>query len=191
MLLLSIPIIRLLISLNNWRYLEKAKKKHRLYITGIPDQASDEDKKQSKQAANWLTSNLIEIKQKVEQAGVGNPTRIVMEPAGYGHVAQQSISALDNLLFHNKEILAQASNALSIAAGSYRTQTIQSVNPLYWLEVLFFLPKWFVSSTGIEITSKVAEVSLRIVQILYWVIIILAFIFRPELFEFLLGSAKT
>lgn len=181
MLLILIPIGRLLISLNNWQYLEKAKRKHREYLDGIPKKASEEEKKKSKEAAGWLTSNLVEIKKKVAQAGVNDQQHKVMEPAGYGYLSEQTIGVLDNLLLHNKDILIQASHTLALAAGAFKTEAFQSINPIYWLEVLFFLPKWLVSASGIEVTSKVADIGLKVVQVLYWLVIVVTMVLKPEL----------
>jgi len=181
--ILLVPVCRVLINLDGWRYLSKAKRKHHEYIMGIPNRASSEVKTKAKAAANWLTSNLTEIKRKVKAAGVQNPKRSYMEAAGYGFAVQQSMTALDNILFHNEEVLLSASHTLSLAAGSYKTRAIQSVNPLYWLEVLFFLPKQIVSASGIDVSSKVADITLKVVQIIYWVAVVAALVLNPGVFK--------
>ncbi len=187
-LILLIPVCRLLINLNAWRYLAKALRKHHQYIKGIPGNANKDEKEASRAAAGWLTSNLTEIKRRVQAAGVQNPTHRFMEPAGYGHLVPQSMTALDNILFHNEDILTGANQALSLAAGHYKTQAILSINPLYWLEVVFFLPKQLVSASGIEVTSKVAEIGLKLVQIAYWIAIVLTLLFKPEVLKILLNN---
>lgn len=189
MLILLVPLCRVLINLDGWRYLSKAKRKHHEYILGIPNQANQEAKATSEAAAGWLTSNLTEIKRKVEAAGVKNPVRSYMAAAGYGFAAQQSMTALDNILFHNQEILSSASHTLSLAAGSYKTRAFQSLNPLYWLEVIFFLPRQIVSASGIDVSSKVADITLKTVQIIYWVAVVVTFVLRPDVFKVLFHGA--
>lgn len=191
MLIFLVPACRILINLDGWRYLSKAKRKHHEYIAGIPDRTSPDVKMKSESAANWLTANLTEIKRRVKAAGVKNPTRSYMEAAGYGFAVQQSMSTLDNILFHNQEILSSASHTLSLAAGSYQTRALQSTNPLYWLEVLFFLPKQIVSASGIDVSSKVADFTLKLIQIIYWVAVVVAIILKPELFNVLLHGIRT
>ena len=183
MLILLVPACRTLINLDGWRYMLKAKRKHHEYIKGIPDGASQEAKTKSNVAANWLTSNLTEIKRKVKAADVQNPQRSYMEAAGYGFAIQQSMTVLDNILFHNQEVLSSANHTLSLAAGSYKTRAIQSINPLYWIEVLFFLPRQIVSASGINVSSKIADVTLKAVQIIYWAAVVATLILRPDVFK--------
>ena len=181
MLMLFVPTCRALINLDGWRYLAKAERKHHEYVIGIPNGANQDAKQKSNAAAKWLTANITEIKRKVEAAGVQNPHRSFMEAAGYGYAVKQSMTALDNILFQNIDVLTSARQTLSLAAGSYKTRAIQSINPLYWLEVLFFLPKQIVSATGIDVSSKLADTLLKVVQIIYWVAVVVVFAVKAGL----------
>lgn len=191
LLLILIPVGRFLINANHWYFLWKALNKHTDYIKQFGDDPSEDIKSASEEAAEWITLNTNEIKRLVKKAGVANPVRQFMEPAGYGHVAQQAFSTLDNLLFQNTDILKEARHFLAVARGHYKTQALQSINPIYWLEVVFFLPKALVSASGLESTNKAADVALKISQVLYWLAIVWAFIYKPELFNFLLEHFKT
>ena len=153
-LLLAIPLIRFLINLNSWLFLHRSLQKQRDYVFGLGQGASDEAKEKSRVAEAWITSNTLEIKKRLKAAGVGNPTKAMIEPIGYGQAVRQHYGIMDNILLEDMEVMRQAKNLLRVGKGYYRTNWIQSLNPIYWLEVLFFLPKSIVSASGIESTSK-------------------------------------
>jgi hypothetical protein len=183
--LLFIPLGRFLININHWYFLNRVIKKHILWLKGLPDKASDLEKQQSKESAEWIESNTAEITRVYELTGRGKPLHSFMDAAGYGFVKQQQLNLLENLLFQNTELLQQARSRLLFAKGYFLTNAKQSLNPLFWLEVLFFLPKAIFSASGIESSSKVMDIGLKIAQIIYWLLIIYAFIFKPELFNFI------
>lgn len=190
-LILLIPLARLLVNLHAYMYLSRALRKHVAYVGGMADNSEHNKKHASNEASQWLTENLSEIKKRVKQAGVDNPTKTFMEPAGYGHVAPQLMSVLDNLLFQNKEVLGKAHHTMQLAAGYYKVEAIKSINPLFWLEVLIFLPKQLISAAGLEVTSKAAEITLKVVQIVYWTLIVLAILLQPEWLKDILISPET
>ncbi|MDZ7789040.1 MAG: hypothetical protein U5L08_00810 [Xanthomonadales bacterium] len=190
-LVLLIPLARFLVNLHAYLYMTRAVKKHVLYVGGMANSADDPAGQKSHKASRWLVDNLSEIKRRVEQAGVSNPRKTIMEPAGYGHVSQQSMSVLDNMLFQNQEILGKANHTMRLAAGHYKVEAIKSINPLFWVEVLIFLPKQIVSSAGLEVTSKAADISLKFVQVVYWSLIILAIILQPDWLMDALSQTKT
>lgn len=164
---------------------------HDQWLAGLADDSSEETKRKATSASRWLQQNTLEVTRVYLRTGRGEPVETFMDPVGYGHVQQKQLNVLDNLMYQNKEILQRARDCLYIAKGHFITQAKQSLNPLYWLEVVFFLPSSLVSASGIEATGKVAEIGVKIAQILYWLAIVGAFIFKPELFEFLFAHAKS
>jgi hypothetical protein len=190
-LLLIVPLVRFSININNWWFVRRVLQKHDEYLCGVFDEATPAEKEKSEKAASWIRGKTLEITRVYGLTGREQPVESFMDQAGYGHVQQKSMNILENLLFHNQECMQRGRSCLDIAKGYFWTNAVHSINPLYWLEVIFFLPKAIVSASGIETTSKVAEIGLKLTQILYWGAIISAFLFKPELFSFLLENANT
>ena len=190
MILLLVPLSRLAINLNNWAYMVRARKKHLAYVSGLSKDADEKTKKAASKAFGWLTSNLVEIRNRVLKSGVEDQTRVTLRPLGFNKARPAVGSVLTNLTFPDDETLGKARQLLAWAAGSYRSRAIQSVNPLFWLEVIFFLPKTLVSATGIEITSKAATAALHLAQALYWLAFVWLLLARPDLItQFLSGHS--
>lgn len=189
--LLLIPIARGLIFLFDWRYLEKVCRRHDLYLKGVGDNATEGERELSGEASNWITENTTEIKRRVKKSGVKDPVHSFMDAKGYGYVGQEQISTLDNLLYLNKTVQNSAVTVLKRAKGHFKNEAVKSINPLFWLETLFFLPKAIVSASGIDASSKLAETGLKITQIIYWLVILGAVISNPDLLKVLIEAIKT
>ena len=189
-LLLLIPAARFLINLNNWYFMYRVMSNHEEYTSIFGNDKKEEIKQKSEKAAVWITSNLTDIKERVEKAGIQNPIRQVMENAGYGHVAPTSFTTLDNMLFQNTEILKEVRYLITMAKGYYWSQMIKSINPIFWLEIVFFLPKSILSASGIESSNKIADIALKAVQVIYWLAVVWVLIFKPEIFLLLIGHTN-
>ena len=130
LIILAIPLIWSLINFNHWYYLRQALAQHDKYLNGLANNALKEVKEKSEKAAEWLTANQTEIKRRVERTGIHGPRKTYMEPMGLGYAGQQTINALDNLIFKNTEILQQARSAITLAKGHYLTQAKLSLSDL-------------------------------------------------------------
>lgn len=186
LLILLIPAVRFIVNINNWYYLHNVIKKHDEWVQGVVKNATDEDEKKAKAAATWIQVNTSKINRVVKLSGREAPIRSFMDAVGYGHVQEKQINLLDNLLFQNREVLSGARNVLHVAKGHFYTNAISSLNPIFWLETIFFLPRSIASASGIELTNKLTELAVNSLQMLYWLTLILIIIFRPELFDFIL-----
>jgi len=59
------------------------------------------------------------------------------------------------------------------------------------MELLIFLPKAMVSANGIDASSKLADTGLKVIQIIYWSIILGAVITNPDVLKVLIETIKT
>jgi len=171
-IILALPLLLSLINFNHWFFLRTVIKKHEEYISGVPEASTQEEKNKSHAASEWITSNLSEIKSRIKKSGTNIPVKNFMENAGLGFASEQRLNIIDNMLFQNVEILQQARLTLDIAKGYYLSQAKLCLSPLHWAEVLIYLPKELVKASGIELTSKFSELALKIVQAIYWVVLI-------------------
>ena len=121
----------------------------------------------------WITDHQLEIKKRVLNSGVGDQIKSFMDPAGYGFVQQKGISALDNLLFMNKDIMEASRELLERAKGHYKIQAWLSLSPLFWIEFIVLIPREIVKLTGFDSEKKVTKSILNIAQLLYWIVTII------------------
>ncbi|RKX91309.1 MAG: hypothetical protein DRP84_11805 [Spirochaetes bacterium] len=175
---LIIPILRFLLNLNNFLYLRTVLHQHDKFLAGKVKNASEKEKRVSQKAARWIQANQTEIKRRVLNAGVEEQIKSFMEPIGLGYGQTKNISTLDNLLFMNKEIIASARQTISIAKGHYWTQTWLSLSPLFWIEMVIFLPREILKMAGLESPSKIFQIIVKILQLIYWIISIVYIILK-------------
>jgi hypothetical protein len=190
LLILLIPLARFLININYWNFMRRVINHHNDWLAGFDEAVDTLAGEKAQRSSHWLQTNTLEITRIYLRTGREKPTETFMEPVGYGHVQQRNLNVLDNLMYPNQRILNRARDCLFLAKGHFLTQAKQSLNPIYWLEIVFFLPSSLVSASGIETTGKVTEIGLKVAQIIYWLAIVAAFIFNPGVFEFLYTHAK-
>ena len=165
-----IMIIRFILYCSNYFYLKKVITKQNIYVKGLYENPSEDEIKKSNKAGAWVNDNIMEIKRIVLKTGVADYVHTFMEPVGYGNVQQKTMSALDNILFKNIEILKEARDILHRAKGYYKVETLKCINPIYWIEFIVFLPREIIRYFSTTNDSKPTPVLTNIIQILYWLI---------------------
>lgn len=154
-LFILIIIIRFLLYISKYFYLKKALEKQDIFIQGQFEESSENQKELAEKAGGWVQENQIEIKKVVLITGVQDQKKSYMKPLGLGYTKEQSVSALDNLLFLNSEIMGSSIEIMKRAKGYYKVQALKSFNPLFWIEFIIFLPKELIKYLGIDDEKKI------------------------------------
>ena len=171
--LLLIPVVRFLINLNHFFYLRKALRKQLEFSLGWGENEDEEKKRKGEKAGNWLQDHQLEIKKRVLRSGVSNQFITHMDDVGFGYLEPKGYSPLDNLLLMNKKIMESSRNLLMTAKGHYKIQAWLSLSPLFWIELIVFLPREILKMVGFDGEKKVSKILLNIVQLLYWAVSII------------------
>ena len=74
---------------------------------------------------------------------------------------------------------ATSSDRFSEAIGVYKHRMIESVNPIVWMKVIIFLPRYVMDYIGIEPGKK----SSRVIHFIGWIIEIFCAVFLEKVFE--------
>ena len=149
-------------------YMRRALRKHNIFIDGIGTDVSEELKTSSEKAAAWINENQLEIKKIIMESGLEDQIISWKESMGLGFANTKKMSTIDNLTISNPKILGSGQMALSRAKGYYKHQAIKSFNPIFWVELVVFLPKEIVSFTGLKSEKKSFLLTLNFVQLIYW-----------------------
>ncbi|MCF7869893.1 MAG: hypothetical protein K9M01_02105 [Candidatus Omnitrophica bacterium] len=162
-----------MLNINNCLYLRKALRLHGDFLRGRLEGAKEKEKKKGKKAFKWIEANQMEIKRRVLNSGAKGQIKSYMKPVGLGYGKPEHVNPLDNLLFLNEDILESARSTISLAKGHYWTQAWLSFNPLFWLEMIVFLPREISKMIKFDKSSKLVQNVIQIVQLVYWGISIL------------------
>ena len=122
-------------------------------------------------------------------AGLDKHTIHVMERIGYGHAVSLNAVIVENLDSKRADIVASALELFDQLVGTYRMRMLESLSPVYWIDVIIFLPRHIVKYLG----GKESSIGAKILQLLYWVLTPIFLVFRADLYQYiatLIGNAK-
>jgi len=137
---------------------------------------------------DWLTKDtripIAEERAQVirlfKEAGIEDGTLPFSEPDGFGYVSQGMASVFDNFPSNRENIEQVLIRMFLEAIGVYRTRALESINPLYWIEFVVFLPREVLKYLGVSAENLLS----KIITLVWWVISsAIAFVFalyRPD-----------
>lgn len=166
----GIVVIRFSLNLNKFFFLKKALNKQDKFVRANFPGATEDEITIGNKSGQWIESHLVDIKKTVSGASVKDIVHTFVEPIGYGHLQQKSISVLDNLLFKNIDFFTGGRDLMSRAKGFYIVESFKSFNPLFWVEVIIFLPKHLINYFNSEKESKSVSAITKVIQIIYWIV---------------------
>ena len=144
-------------------------KKQDILVKGSSKNANKTEKQAAIKATNWIEENQIEIQRVVLKTGPQDQLKSYMEPLGLSYAQKQNISALDNLAFLDTELLSMGKQILRRAKGYYKYKTLKCFDPVFWVEFIIFLPKEILKYFSIDENAKFGSLSIKIMQIIYWI----------------------
>jgi len=155
-------VINLVRFLRTQRYLKKYKKWH---------SSRDEQFLESK----------AQVVRLLRDAGVPDARISVSQHVGYGHLEVTHVSVLENFPSLDSEMSSAVQRLMREAIGTYRARMLQTFNPLYWIELLIYLPREALGYLGVPAES----VFVKGLQIIWWVVGLvlttLLALYRPEI----------
>ncbi len=95
--------------------------------------------------------------------------------SGYGgaFVRKGTFSIMENIFSVRADVVAVTTHMFNVAIGYYKARTLESVNPLYWLELIVFLPKKIMEHLNFQ-----HDPTKKILQVIYWIIMLFFFVFE-------------
>jgi len=100
----------------------------------------------------------------------------IVEPAGFGIVNSMKIHVLSQYPSKSYDFAAAQINLFEKAISQYAYNARQVLNPIYWIELIIWLPKNIISFLGIDTKLKTVKVLYIPLQIIYWTYGIIKFL---------------
>ncbi|NQU29988.1 MAG: hypothetical protein HQ525_04915 [Anaerolineae bacterium] len=127
---------------------------------------------------NWrFAEQAPQVIQLFKNAGIDDIKMSNIEPDGYGGLLKFHPSVFENLAVKRQEIVNHVLRMFHEAIGIYRHRVFEALNPLYWLEVIVFLPKRVLEYVGVSPDTALANVA----QVIYWIMDFFFVIFKTDL----------
>ena len=122
------------------------------------------------------------LKRLIEQADIDEAYIPTSQLLGYGQVANYNINVLENFPSNRRDLVVITTRLINDALGVYKQRIINVFNPLWWIKSIIFLPRVLTNYIGINVDS----LSVKIIQVLWWMIGVAVTIFKtvyPEYFN--------
>ncbi|MDP8267909.1 MAG: hypothetical protein P9L97_04195 [Candidatus Tenebribacter davisii] len=130
-----------------------------------------------------------EILKLFKEAGIEDGGVSISQHVGYGTLKVQPISVLKNINYLNEDVINIMTGNFYSAIGYYKLRFLETFNPIFWIEIIVFLPKNIFTYIGFQ--SK--NVLIKIFQVIYWILGLFASIyaiFNLNIFYYLFNQLK-
>lgn len=112
----------------------------------------------------YINNNKKFIKELFSKAGQENESFHQMVPMGFGKGYTATYTLFDNMDLKNEYIINRLNLIFPETETIFNNRILESFNPIYWIELLIYLPRNIFSYIGFDPKS----VYIRILQVFYW-----------------------
>ena len=134
-----------------------------------------------KGACNDFAVHTAPVKKLFQQAKVSDIVLPYTDFVGGGHFRVTNVSVFENMAKTREDTVSAIQNCFSKARGTFRMNILECLSPLYWVQLVAFLPSKLCEYFGVS-EKKFAP---KIFQLLYWVLTPLLLCFRTQLYDFI------
>lgn len=112
----------------------------------------------------YITENRQRIVHVFKKANIIDNSFPNVQLVGYGYVRTGSISMFDNISSLRKDVVECVFTGFKEAKAVFKNRIIEAFNPIYWVELIIYLPKNILTYLGITGGSLIVKIS----QIIWW-----------------------
>lgn len=87
-----------------------------------------------------------------------------------------------NIGHRSPEVIGGMLHCFAIAKGTYRNRLIECFSPLYWINLIVFLPSKLFSYLGLNKNA----IPTKVAQLFYWLFVPLLIAFRTDIYQYVL-----
>ena len=156
LLILFIPEILLILNFSKLRRLKKLMPAYEAYI---------------KNPSSWtFHEKKCEVISLFKSAGLKDPQLPLVQAVDPMHVVRGNYSVFDNITVLKPEFINTMHGLFLEAIGVYKKRVNNSINPLYWLEVIFFFPEKIINYFGFNNGSQTIVIVSKTFNAIYWTV---------------------
>lgn len=105
-----------------------------------------------------------------------------LEPVGFGKLKSLNASGYENITSTDEDVVINTTRRFNECMGIFRFRRNQSINPFFWIELIFKLPQYIYQFLGVVPENIIVKISLLI----YWLIAIVFGLKKFNILELLL-----
>ena len=113
------------------------------------------------------TPEIIEL---LKKAGQQSSTITRVKPAGLGFAQTLHLDLFENITANDQQFYNLIFSSFKQAIGVYKKRIYESVNPLYWIEFLIFLPQNLINYILGDEQHLTSNWIVRLLNAIYWIV---------------------
>jgi hypothetical protein len=115
------------------------------------------------------------------EAGIEDSIIPAARPIGYGYIVSANVSSFKNMQFLGSDVVPIIDMAFNQASTIFKQNIVDAINPLYWLDLVVFLPKHITYYLNIPSDN----IGVKILQIIWWILNLTFLLFKDYTIQFL------
>lgn len=119
-----------------------------------------------------------------QKAHIKNLYTPATQRIGYGKIASMDIDVFTMFPSRLEIIACPANDMFKEAEGVFRKNLFDSVNPIYWIDFILFLPKNLLLYLGLDSEKAAFKLCNILLTLIWWISGALLAFFRPDLYQF-------
>lgn len=121
----------------------------------------------------------------LKKAGIPDSQMPVTQSVGFGHFASFNASVYHNFPTTDRTIANTALLMFKNAIGVYKSCIIESINPLYWIDLIVFLPKNILIYIGLNMDNSSSKLWNVFLSFIWWLLCAFITMFQPEIKQYI------
>jgi hypothetical protein len=141
--------------------------------------------KQDDESSKKLAEVRSQVRQLFRVASLQGFRMPYVEALGYGQLMSGQLNPVDNLDNLREDVVSTNIRLIEQAIGIRKTRSIQSFNPIFWLECIIYLPAKLLAFLGVKGDNTLV----KLLQIVWWLFVaaatVIGVVFNPSFTEWL------
>lgn len=121
----------------------------------------------------------------LKKAGIPDSQMPVTQPVGFGHIASFNASVYHNFPMAERTIAEPALLMFKNAIGVYKSRMIEAINPLYWIDLIVFLPKNLLAYIGLDMDNASSKLLNVFLSLIWWLFCTFVTMFQSEVKQYI------
>ena len=127
-----------------------------------------------------LSEHKTQVIKLFKDAGIEDAPIPFAQPVGYGNIVTGNASSFDNFPSRREDVAHNTVDMFDQSIGVYRMRMWETINPLYWIDAIIYLPRTVLSYLGVSSDN----IGAKLLQVMYWAGGVALIWYRPDLKKF-------
>lgn len=124
-----------------------------------------------------LAERKSKLKELLKEAKISNKVIPTSKSIGFGHFTPIDLNIIENFLVRNEAVASVFRQLIFEAIGYFKDKMRESFNPLFWLNLIVFLPRNILFYLGVKADF---DVLIKLLQLIYWICMVVLLFFNKE-----------